>query len=94
MRGVRKARVLETYVHRDGHELSWDQAMGLLRIRPADRAVHVEGRPLSGGTSGVSGSGVSWYEAAAYAEFAGKSLPASRNGFRQRRVRWPNTSSP
>jgi cephalosporin-C deacetylase-like acetyl esterase/predicted Ser/Thr protein kinase len=61
---------------KDGKQLSWDEAMALFR----DRA----GRPgpanwefgtYPEGKEDFPVSGVSWYEAAAYAAFSGKSLP-------------------
>lgn len=61
----------------DGRELSWEEARHLLR--------DATGRPgpstWEGGTYPVGQDdypvrGVCWYEAAAYAEFAGKSLPS------------------
>jgi hypothetical protein len=62
---------------RDGHELAWPDAMAVFR--------DTTGRP--GPSTWVAGhypagqddypvNGVSWYEASAYAAFAGKSLPA------------------
>jgi serine/threonine protein kinase/formylglycine-generating enzyme required for sulfatase activity len=61
---------------RDGHRLSWQEAMNGFRDRT--------GRPgpstwklgtYAEGHEDFPVNGVSWYEAAAYAEFAGKSLP-------------------
>lgn len=59
-----------------GHPLSWEQAKELLRDRtgrpgPATWAL---GAPVDGRDEFPVG-GTSWYEAAAYCEFAGKSLP-------------------
>jgi serine/threonine protein kinase/formylglycine-generating enzyme required for sulfatase activity/dienelactone hydrolase len=61
---------------RDGKELDWEQAMGRFRDstgRPGP--AFWEGGHYSAGQAEYPVSGVSWYEASAYAEFAGKSLP-------------------
>ena len=67
----------------DGRELSWEEAMALLRdatgrLGPAgwELGTYAEGRdefPVGG---------VSWYEAAAYCAFAGKSLPTVYHWFK------------
>src|SRR5882762_3181736 len=60
----------------DGRKLSWTQAMALFRDttgRPGP-ATWEQGE-FRRGQDEFPVSGVSWYEAAAYAEFAGKSLP-------------------
>jgi formylglycine-generating enzyme required for sulfatase activity len=60
----------------NGRELSWADAMSLLRDptgRPGPATW--EGGHYPDGKGDYPVSGVSWYEAAAYAEFAGKSLP-------------------
>ena len=60
----------------DGHELSWDEAMAQFRDttnRPGP-AGWVAGH-YADGQADFPVSGVSWYEASAYATFAGKSLP-------------------
>ena len=65
---------------RDGRRLTWDEAMGVF--------VDASGRPgpstwMAGdyppGQARYPVSGVSWYEAAAYAEYAGRSLPTSKH---------------
>jgi dienelactone hydrolase len=62
---------------KDGKELTWEQAMDLFRDptgRPGPSTW--EGGHFPPGQDDYPVSGVSWYEAAAYAAFAGKSLPA------------------
>jgi dienelactone hydrolase len=62
---------------RDGKELSWEQAMDLFRDasgRPGPATWEAGHYPA--GQADFPVGGVSWYEAAAYAAFAGKSLPA------------------
>ena len=68
---------------RDGHELSWSQAMDLFRDatgRPGPSTWEVGHYPE--GKADYPVSGVSWFEAAAYAEFVGKSLPVIAQGYK------------
>jgi serine/threonine protein kinase/formylglycine-generating enzyme required for sulfatase activity/predicted esterase len=61
---------------RDGKHLSWEQAMELFRDgagRPGPKD-WVQGQ-YPKGQDEFPVTGISWYEAAAYAKFAGKSLP-------------------
>jgi dienelactone hydrolase len=61
---------------RDGHELPWTEAMDLFRDatgRPGPSTWEAGHYPQ--GKDDFPVSGVSWFEAAAYAAFAGKSLP-------------------
>ena len=61
---------------RDGQHLAWTEAMDLLRDptgRPGPSTW--EGGHYPDGKAEYPVTGISWYEAAAYAEFAGKSLP-------------------
>ena len=61
---------------RDGKGLSWEEAMALFRDaagRPGPRDWIQDEYPK--GQDNYPVTGISWYEAAAYAEFAGKSLP-------------------
>ena len=64
-------------VVQDGRELSWEEARRLLRDatgRPGPSTW--EGGTYPAGQDDYPVRGVSWNEAAAYAEFAGKSLPS------------------
>ena len=61
---------------KDGRTLEWEEAMALLTDRtgrPGPATWEVGDYPDGKGSYPVSG--VSWYEALAYAEFSGKSLP-------------------
>lgn len=61
---------------KDGQRISWDQAMKLFRDatgRPGPGAWELGTFPE--GRENYPVTGVSWYEAAAYAEFVGKDLP-------------------
>jgi dienelactone hydrolase len=60
----------------DGDTLSWENAMALFKDatgRPGPEAWELSAHTVDRADLPVTG--VSWYEAAAYAEFAGKSLP-------------------
>jgi len=66
----------KTFV-RDGREMTWEDAMALFRdstARPGPAAW--EGGHYPQGQGDYPVSGVSWYEASAYAALEGKSLPA------------------
>jgi formylglycine-generating enzyme required for sulfatase activity/tRNA A-37 threonylcarbamoyl transferase component Bud32/dienelactone hydrolase len=74
--GYQKREYWKTGFVRDGKPLRWEEAMALFR--------DATGRPgpkdwIAGeyakGQDDYPVTGISWYEAAAYAEFAGKSLP-------------------
>jgi dienelactone hydrolase len=61
---------------RDGRRLRFAEAMALFRDRTGRAGPSTwEGGHFPAGDSDYPVSGVSWYEAAAYAAFAGKSLP-------------------
>ena len=67
----------------NGRKLSWDEAMSQFRDRtdrPGPSTWEVGSYPA--GQEDYPVSGVSWYEAAAYADFAGKSLPTIYHWYR------------
>jgi len=72
-------RTPELWKHRfvrDGQDLAWEQSMAAFRDRsnrPGPSTWNAGTYPEGQGSLPVTG--VSWYEAAAYAEFMGKSLP-------------------
>jgi len=75
--GYRKREYWKEKFVSDGKELTWDQAMDLFRDptgRPGPSTW--TGGHFPQGRADFPVSGVSWYEAAAYAEYAGHSLPA------------------
>jgi tRNA A-37 threonylcarbamoyl transferase component Bud32/cephalosporin-C deacetylase-like acetyl esterase len=74
--GYRKVNYWKQEFRKDGRTLSWQEAMGVFRDttgRPGPATWALGDYPA--GQEDFPVSGVSWYEAAAYAEFAGKSLP-------------------
>jgi eukaryotic-like serine/threonine-protein kinase len=80
--GYQKREYWKTPFVRDGKPVSWDDAMAVFRDttgRPGPSTW--EGGTFSTGNDDLPVSGVSWYEAAAYAEFAGKSLPTIAHWF-------------
>jgi dienelactone hydrolase len=63
---------------RDGHSIAWEEAVALFHDttgRPGPATWEVGDYPK--GHENYPVAGVSWYEAAAYAEFVGKSLPTA-----------------
>lgn len=81
--GYRKPEYWKHKFTQNGHELSWDDAMALLRDRTGRAGPATwEAGHYPAGQADYPVSGISWYEASAYAEFAGKSLPAMAQWFR------------
>jgi formylglycine-generating enzyme required for sulfatase activity/dienelactone hydrolase len=87
-RGYQSRQYWKEIFRKDGRELSWEQAMR--------EFVDATGRPgpanweagsYREGEEDLPVSGVSWYEAAAYAEFVGKSLPTVAHWHRAAQVR-------
>jgi eukaryotic-like serine/threonine-protein kinase len=74
--GYQKREYWKVDFVRDGKRLSWDESIALFRDgagRPGPKG-WVQGE-YPNGQDDLPVTGISWYEAAAYAEFAGKSLP-------------------
>ncbi len=74
--GYQKPEYWPAVLQKDGHALTWSEAMPLFRDttgRPGPSTWAGGHYPEGKGDFPVSG--VSWYEAAAYAAFVGKSLP-------------------
>jgi eukaryotic-like serine/threonine-protein kinase len=74
--GYQKREYWKVDFQRDGKHLSWAEAMALFRDaagRPGPKD-WIQGESPKG-QDDFPVTGISWYEAAAYAEFAGKSLP-------------------
>ena len=83
--GYRKREYWKEDFVRDGSTLPWEEAMPLVpRLDRPARPLHVDGRRVPAGHDDYPVSGVSWYEAAAYAAFAGKQpadhLPLAAGG--------------
>ena len=74
--GYRKPEFWKQPFNKDGRNLSWQAAIEMFRDstgRPGPATWALSDYPR--GQDDFPVSGVSWYEAAAYAEFAGKALP-------------------
>jgi dienelactone hydrolase/predicted Ser/Thr protein kinase len=74
--GYEKKEYWKKPFKKDGKTLSWEQAMAEFRDRtgrPGPATWEMSDYPEGRGDHPVGG--ISWYEAAAYAEFVGKSLP-------------------
>ena len=80
--GYQKREYWKTPFVRDGKPVSWDEAMAVFRDttgRPGPSTW--EGGTFPTGNDNLPVVGVSWYEAAAYAAFVGKSLPTNSHWF-------------
>jgi formylglycine-generating enzyme required for sulfatase activity len=67
----------------DGHELSWQEAMTLFRDTTGRHGPSTwQAGHFTQGQDNYPVSGVGWYEASAYAVFAGKSLPTLAQWYR------------
>jgi eukaryotic-like serine/threonine-protein kinase len=80
--GYQKAEYWNQPFVKDGRMLRWAEAMALFRDNTGRAGPSTwAGGHFPDGQSDYPVSGVSWYEAAAYAAFAGKSLPAFAQWF-------------
>jgi len=88
--GYRNPQFWKERFVRDGRPLSWEQATRQLVDSTGEPgpATWVAGR-FPAGTDDLPVSGVSWYEAAAYAVYAGKSLPSVSHWYA---AAWPGIS--
>jgi formylglycine-generating enzyme required for sulfatase activity/dienelactone hydrolase len=74
--GYQKREYWKTPFVKDGKPLSWEEAMAGFRDATGRHGPSTwEGGTYGAGRDDFPVTGVSWYEAAAYAAFAGKSLP-------------------
>jgi formylglycine-generating enzyme required for sulfatase activity/dienelactone hydrolase len=81
--GYQSGQYWKEAFRKDGRTLSWEEAMSEFHDatgRPGPAAW--EGGSYREGEEDFPVTGVSWYEAAAYAEFAGKKLPTVPHWFR------------
>jgi dienelactone hydrolase len=87
--GYRKPEFWKQPFVRDGRTLPWDEAVGAFRDSTGQSgpAGWELGR-FPAGQEKHPVTGVSWYEAAAYAEFAGKSLPTTHHWTRAAGLFW------
>lgn len=80
--GYLRAELWPSPIVFDGEVLSWDEAMSRFVDRTGRPGPSIwEGGSFSPGEEELPVGGVSWYEAAAYAAFAGKSLPTVQSWF-------------
>ena len=87
--GYRKSRSWRHEFIHDGHPVSWEVAMAAFRDatgRPGPATWELGTYPA--GQEDYPVTGVSWYEAAAFAEFTGKSLPTIYHWSEAARPEW------
>jgi eukaryotic-like serine/threonine-protein kinase len=74
--GYEKREYWDHEFWKDGRNLSWDEALALFKDKTGRPGPATwEGGDIPAGQADLPVGGVSWYEAAAYARFVGKSLP-------------------
>jgi len=87
--GYRRREFWQEPLERDGMKMSWQQAMDAFRDqtgKPGPSTWELGNYPE--GKADFPVTGVSWYEAAAYARYAGKSLPTYSHWLRAARTEW------
>jgi len=81
--GYQKREYWKEEFVKDGKEFTWEQAMELFRDQTGRQGPSTwEAGHFPPGQDDYPVSGVSWYEASAYAVYAGKSLPALGEWFK------------
>jgi serine/threonine protein kinase/dienelactone hydrolase len=81
--GYQRRKYWDRKFMQSGRELSWDQAMPLFRDHTGRAGPSTwEGGHYPEGQADYPVSGISWYEASAYAAFVGKSLPTLAQWYR------------
>jgi dienelactone hydrolase/predicted Ser/Thr protein kinase len=76
--GYRERKFWKEKFVKDGRELSWEEALAVFVDRSGQLGpAGWQGRDYPPGQAEYPVSGISWYEAAAYAESVGRSLPSS-----------------
>ena len=74
--GYQKREYWDRQFVKDGRQLSWGEAMALFKDKTGRPGPATwEGGSFPAGQADFPVGGLSWYEAAAYAKFVGKSLP-------------------
>jgi len=87
--GYRRREFWREPFERDGRNITWEQAMDAFRDQTGRFGPSLwELGNYPEGKADFPVTGVSWYEAAAYAQFAGKSLPAYAYWLRAARTEW------
>jgi len=93
--GYRKIEFWKQPFIEKGGTLSWEEAMSRFRDKTGRQAPSTwELGNYPEGQADYPVTGVSWYEAAAYAEFAGKSLPTVHQWQNSARVRFTSDIAP
>jgi serine/threonine protein kinase/formylglycine-generating enzyme required for sulfatase activity/dienelactone hydrolase len=93
--GYRKPEFWKQTFVENGRTLTWEEAMSKFRDKTGRQAPSTwELGNYPEGQADYPATGVSWYEAAAYAEFAGKSLPTIHQWQNAARVRYTSDIAP
>ncbi len=90
--GYEKREYWTTPFTKDGHQLNWEDAKAFFRDSSGRAGPSTwQGGHYPEGQADFPVSGVSWYEASAYAAFAGRACPPFPNGMRLHLPTWAVT---